>query len=70
MSVILDWFATSPYASAVKAGLGAMLAYLLANIDDYGLPPIVYVAVIAAVPLVINVLNPKDTRVGIKGKVK
>lgn len=70
MNTILSWLAESPYAGAVKAALGAVLAYLLANIDSYGLPPIVYVAVIAAVPVLINVLNPADKRVGVKGKVK
>lgn len=69
MDQFLTWLATSPYATGLKAGIAAALAYLLANIDTLNLPPIAYVAFVAALPMIINALNPKYTRQGI-GKVK
>lgn len=60
----MAWLATSPLASAFKVGLAASLGYILAEPDILGVPPIVAVGIVAAIPVVINWLNPVDTRYG------
>lgn len=64
MDLFLAWLATSPLASAAKVGLAASLGYVLADPDILGVPPIVAVGVVAAIPVVINWLNPADERYG------
>lgn len=56
------WLANSPIGGAVKAGSGAMLVWLLNNIDQYAIPPVVQVGIIAALPVIINWINPMDER--------
>lgn len=60
----MAWLATSPLATAFKVGLAASLGYILAEPDILGVPPIVAVGIVAAIPVVINWLNPVDTRYG------
>lgn len=64
MDRFLAWLATSPLASAAKVGLAASLGYVLADPDILGVPPIVAVGVVAGLPVLINWLNPEDTRYG------
>lgn len=64
MTRFWTWLATSPLASAAKVGLAASLGYVLADPDVLGMPPIVTVGVVVAIPVVINWLNPEDTRYG------
>lgn len=61
---ILNFLAKHPLGSAVKVGLGAALAYVIDNISAFNLNPAVAAAVIAAVTIAINALNPKDPRYG------
>jgi len=58
------WLAGSPLATAAKVGLAASLAYVLANPDLLDLPPVVAVGIAAALPVVINWINPEDGRYG------
>lgn len=58
------FLATSPVGGALKAASGAVLVWLLDNIALLDLPPVAQVAIIAALPVFINYLNPSDTRYG------
>lgn len=64
MSEFLAWLARSPIASAVKVASGAVLVWLIDNVTDLGLHPVVQVAIVAAVPVLINSVNPFDPRYG------
>lgn len=64
MSSFLIWLADSPFGGAVKAASGAVLVWLLDNIDTLNLAPIVEVAIIGALPVIINAINPEDPRYG------
>lgn len=58
------WLATSPLGGALKAASGAVLVWLLDNVASLNLNPVVQVAVVAALPVIINALNPNDPRYG------
>lgn len=58
------FLATSPIGGALKAASGAVLVWLLDNVSSFDLHPAVQVAIIAALPVFINYLNPADTRYG------
>lgn len=64
MTEFLNWLARSPIAGAAKVAAGAVLVWLLDNVTDLGLHPIAQVALIAAVPVLINAVNPQDPRYG------
>lgn len=64
MNRFLTWLATSPLASAAKVGVAASLGYVLADPDILGLPPVAVVGIVAGLPVLINWLNPADTRYG------
>lgn len=58
------WLATSPLGGAFKAATGAVLVWLLDNVASLDLHPAIQVAIVAALPVVINALNPNDPRYG------
>ena len=58
------FLATSPIGGAFKAASGAVLVWLLDNVSSFDLHPAAQVAIIAALPVFINYLNPADTRYG------
>lgn len=58
------WLARSPIASAAKVAAGAVLVWLVDNITTLDLHPVAQVAIIAAVPVLLNALNPADDRYG------
>jgi hypothetical protein len=64
VSKFLAWLAASPLATAAKVGVAASLGYILMEPDTLGLPPIVVVGIVAAIPVLINWLNPADDRYG------
>lgn len=64
MQDFLYWLARSPLASAGKVAAGAVLVWLLDNVTTLGLHPVAQVALIAAVPVLINAVNPEDPRYG------
>lgn len=65
MKKFLKWVATSPFATAVKVGLGAGLSWLIANLGEFNLSPAVTALIITLVTVVINALNPQDSRYGV-----
>lgn len=67
MQDFLLWLARSPLASAAKVASGAVLVWVLDNVTDLGLHPVVQVAIVAAIPVLINTLNPQDDRYGRHG---
>jgi membrane carboxypeptidase/penicillin-binding protein PbpC len=58
------FLANSPFGGALKAASGAVLVWLLDNVATLDIPAIAQVAIIAALPVFINYLNPADTRYG------
>jgi hypothetical protein len=60
------WLADSPLGGMLKAGLGAVLVYVLDNVASFDLEPVVIVALGAALPVAINYLNSMDLRYGRK----
>jgi hypothetical protein len=58
------WLADSPLGGMFKAGLGAVLVYVLDNVASFNLDPILIVALGAALPVAINYINGADTRYG------
>ena len=67
MEKFLSWLANSPLASALKIGLAASLGWLLANPDVLNIHPAAAIAFTAALPVIINWLNPDDLRYGNHG---
>lgn len=67
MNDFLFWLARSPIASAAKVAAGAVLVWTLDNVTDLGLHPIAQVAIVAAIPVLINAVNPQDDRYGRHG---
>lgn len=64
-NTVLGWLAGTATGSIVKVGLGALLAWLVASVDQFDLPAWVLVVIVAVVPVVINLLNPADGRYGV-----
>lgn len=64
MNSFLVWLADSPLGGAVKAASGAVLVWLLDNVQSFNLPPVAQVAIVAGLPVLINALNPMDPRYG------
>jgi hypothetical protein len=58
------WLATSPLGGAFKAATGAVLVWMLDNVGSFNLPAVAQVAIVAALPVVINAINPADPRYG------
>lgn len=67
MNDFLTWLARSPLASAAKVAAAAVLVWALDNVTDLGVHPVVQVALIAAIPVLINTVNPQDARYGRHG---
>lgn len=64
MNSFLVWLADSPFGGAFKAASGAVLVWVLDNVQSFNLPPIAQVAIVAGLPVLINALNPMDPRYG------
>lgn len=70
MNAFLNWLATSPLASALKVGLGFILTAMVmtwtakGTIDFSAWQTWVIGAAGVAVPIVVNFLNPDDSRYG------
>lgn len=67
MTRLWIWLADSPLGGAAKAASGAVLVWVLDNVDTLNLPPVAQVAIIAALPVLINAINPMDLRYGKDG---
>lgn len=70
MNAVLSWLATSPLGSAAKVFLGVLLGAVLLTWKSEGVISFdhwqtwLIGALAVAVPIVINALNPADTRYG------
>lgn len=58
------FLAESPIGGAIKAASGAVLIWVLDNVASFDLPAVVQVAIVAGLPVLINYLNPSDSRYG------
>jgi len=67
MENFLEWLASSPLASFAKIFGAGVLGWLLINIDTLGVHPAVAIGLVSALPVVINWLNPVDSRYGNEG---
>lgn len=72
MNTFMAWLATTPLGSAIKVFLGVLLAAVLLTWTQEGVISFdhwqtwVIGALAVAVPIIINTLNPADTRYGRK----
>jgi len=60
----LTWLATSPIASFAKVFTACVLGWVLVNPDSLGLHPAFALGLAAGIPILINWLNPADSRYG------
>lgn len=65
MNAFYAWLATSPLASALKVGFSAALVWTIDNVASLNLAPVIQVSLVAALPVIINALNPGDSRYGL-----
>lgn len=66
---VLSWLATSPIASFLKIFAAGILGWIALNIDEIGLHPAVAIGLASSIPVLINWLNPEDSRYGNEGTV-
>ncbi len=64
MNKFLEWLAVSPLASFAKIFGAGVLGWVVVNIDSLDLHPAVAIGIASALPVIINWLNPVDTRYG------
>lgn len=64
MNKILDWINGSPIGVAIKVGVAAMLAYVLAEYVPQ-IDPILVVGITPILVAVIDFLNPANDRFGV-----
>jgi hypothetical protein len=69
MVKFLDWLASSPLASFAKIFAAGVLGWLVVNVDSLSVHPAVAIGLASALPVVINWLNPSDTRYGNEGTI-
>ena len=67
MENFLSWLATSPLASFAKIFAAGALGWFVVNIDSLSVHPAVAIGLASAIPVVINWLNPSDSRYGNEG---
>ena len=60
-----EWMAKTRTGSFFKVGLGAVLIWAASSLSEWDIPAWLMVVGVAVIPVVINQLNPKDTRYGI-----
>lgn len=64
MTAFEDWLAASPTASFLKIAVAAALGALGSYLATAEVHPLVVALAAAVIPVVINYLNPADTRYG------
>lgn len=69
MVKFLDWLAVSPLASFAKIFAAGVLGWFVVNVDSLSVHPAVAIGLASALPVVINWLNPNDTRYGNEGEL-
>lgn len=69
MIKFLEWLAVSPLASFVKIFAAGVLGWVVVNVDSLSLHPAIAIGIASALPVVINWLNPVDSRYGNEGDI-
>lgn len=69
MEKFLDWLAVSPLASFAKIFAAGVLGWFVVNMDSLNVHPAVAIGLASALPVVINWLNPSDSRYGSEGEL-
>ena len=67
MENFLNWLASSPLASFAKIFAAGILGWFVVNMDSLNVHPAVAIGLVSALPVVINWLNPSDSRYGNEG---
>lgn len=70
MENFLDWLASSPLASFAKVFVSGVLGWFVVNLDSLSVHPALAIGLVSALPVVINWLNPSDSRYGNEGEVE
>jgi hypothetical protein len=61
------WLALSPLASFVKIFAAGVLGWVVLNLDSLNIHPAVAIGLASALPVIVNWLNPVDSRYGNEG---
>ena len=69
MENFLGWLASSPLASFAKIFAAGVLGWFVVNMDSLSVHPAVAIGLVSALPVVINWLNPSDSRYGNEGEL-
>jgi hypothetical protein len=64
MENFLIWLASSPLASFAKIFGAGVIGWFVVNIDSMNIHPAVAIGLASALPIIINWLNPNDSRYG------
>ncbi len=70
MKNFLSWLAVSPLASFVKIFAAGVLGWVVLNLDNLSVHPAVAIGLASALPVIINWLNPVDSRYGNEGDIE
>jgi hypothetical protein len=65
MRQLEKWLADSPTGSFIKITLGAALGAALSWLMTSDIHPLIVAISAAVIPIIINTLNPQDTRYGV-----
>jgi hypothetical protein len=67
MENFLNWLASSPLASFAKIFAAGVLGWVILNLDSLNVHPAVAIGLASALPVIVNWLNPSDSRYGNEG---
>jgi hypothetical protein len=67
-SAVGRWLAETATGTVIKSVLAPVILWAGESAGSWDLPPWSLVAIVGAVPTLINLLNPSDTRMGIGAK--
>ena len=67
MENFLSWLASSPLASFAKVFAAGVIGWVVLNLDSLNIHPAVAIGLASALPVIINWLNPSDSRYGNEG---
>jgi len=69
MEKFLSWLAISPLASFAKIFVAGVLGWVVLNLDSLNIHPAAAIGLASAIPVIINWLNPVDSRYGNEGTI-
>lgn len=62
MRQLTEWLAGSPWASWLKVFAASALGWVVLNLDTLPIHPALVLGLASMLPMIINYLNPSDTR--------